>query len=414
MSEENVIPTHWKAKKLGDVCDVLDNLRKPINSSERQHRVAGKNKSELFPYYGATGQVGWIDSFITNGEYILIGEDGAPFLDSYKNKAYKIKGKTWVNNHAHILKGKANILLDDYALHYLNSINYREHVNGTTRLKLTKSSLIDIPVVLPPLPEQQLIVDKIEELFSSLDKGIENLNTAKQQLKVYRQAVLKSAFEGKLTNKNVVEGELPKGWDWVKLGAISKVSGGLTKNSKREKLSLKLPFLRVANVYSNRLDIKDMHTIGLNEAEVERVKLKTGDLLFVEGNGSLEQIGRTALWSGEIKNCVHQNHLIKARLSDRVFPRYALHFFCSKSGRDKIKSQASSTSGLHTLNLSKISNLELPITTIEEQQLIVSEIESRLSVCDNIEETIEQSLKQAEALRQSILKKAFEGRLVND
>lgn len=182
MSEDYNIPKHWKVKKLEDVCDVLDNLRKPINSTERQQRISGKSKKDLYPYYGATGQVGWIDSFITNGEYILIGEDGAPFLDIFKDKAYKIKGKTWVNNHAHILKGRENIILNDFALYYLNSINYREFVNGTTRLKLTKSNLVEIPFILPPLSEQQAIVSKIEELLSDLENGKQQLLTAQQQL----------------------------------------------------------------------------------------------------------------------------------------------------------------------------------------------------------------------------------------
>ena len=81
MSGLHNIPKHWEVKKLGEVCDILDNLRKPINSTERQHRINGKDQSMLFPYYGATGQVGWIDNFLTDGEYVIIGEDGAPFLD---------------------------------------------------------------------------------------------------------------------------------------------------------------------------------------------------------------------------------------------------------------------------------------------------------------------------------------------
>src|SRR5688572_21297788 len=96
----------WKSTTLNEVVDVLDNLRKPINSEERQKRISGKQQKELYPYYGATGQVGWIDEYLTDGEFILVGEDGAPFLELNKNKAYKIQGKTWVNNHAHILRAK--------------------------------------------------------------------------------------------------------------------------------------------------------------------------------------------------------------------------------------------------------------------------------------------------------------------
>lgn len=290
-------------------------------------------------------------------------------------------------------------------------VKYQAGSNNLRNLKFPDYVKINFP--LPPKDEQQQIVSKIEELFSELDKGIEELKTAQQQSKVYRQAVLKWAFEGKLTNENVKDGEFPEGWRWEILSEVSDVSGGLTKNSKRESLQLKLPFLRVANVYFNEIDLSEVHTIGIKETEIERVKLVKDDLLFVEGNGSLDQIGRVALWNGVIENCVHQNHLIKARLTNKVIPKYALYFFLSTSGRERIKQQANSTSGLHTLSLSKISKLELPICSIEEQQQIVQEIESRLSVCDKIEETINDSLKQAEALRKTILKKAFEGKLIS-
>lgn len=110
--------------------------------------------------------------------------------------------------------------------------------------------------------------------------------------------------------------------------------------------------------------------------------------------------------------CLHQNHLIKVRLRKDIEPKYVLHFFCSLEGRDAIKAQASSTSGLHTLSISKIGALTFPFRALGEQQTIVSHIESRFSACDKLEEAIDQGLAQAEALRQSILKRAFEGKLV--
>ena len=113
---------NWKTKKLGEVVDVFDNLRKPINSTERLKRINGKKTKDLFPYYGATGQVGWIDSYLTEGEFILVGEDGAPFLDNYKSKAYKIINDTRkrrliskLNKHCSFRQG----LLIDREIHML-------------------------------------------------------------------------------------------------------------------------------------------------------------------------------------------------------------------------------------------------------------------------------------------------------
>lgn len=276
----------WRWVKLIDAVNVLDSLRKPINSSERQKRIANKSEKELFPYYGATGQVGWIDDFITNGEYILVGEDGAPFLDLYKQKAYKIKGKSWVNNHAHILQGKKELSLNDFVLHYLNSINYREYVNGTTRLKLTKGSLIDIPFPLPPLPEQHLIVSKLEQLFSELDKGKQQLETALQQLKVYRQAVLKWAFEGRLTNENVKKGELLEGWNSVKLGEyIDCIGAGKSyKCDERPPRPNEIGIVKVSSVTWGFFDEMESKTCYSNGLLKEEHLIRPDDFLFSRAN----------------------------------------------------------------------------------------------------------------------------------
>ncbi len=413
MSEIRDIPEHWEIKKLGEVCDVLDNLRKPINSTERQQRISGKTESELYPYYGATGQVGWIDSFLTNDEYILIGEDGAPFLDIYKDKAYKIKGKTWVNNHAHILKGKEPFLIDDFALYYLNSINYREFVNGTTRLKLTKSNLVEIPFVVPPLAEQQAIVAKIEELLSELDNGKQQLQTALQQLKVYRQSLLKWAFEGKLTHTNVKEGELPDGWKWVKLNEICKIIGGVTKGKDyKNQKTIPLPYLRVANVQDGYLDLRTIKEIDVLPTDLDKFRLIYGDILYTEG-GDKDKLGRGTIWKSEIDNCIHQNHIFRARpLSETSNSKYIAYFSQTRAAKSYFYKNGKQTTNLASINLTILSGLPVPLCSQNEQQLIVDELESKLTICDNVEETIKQSLEQAETLRQSILKKAFEGKLV--
>lgn len=182
----------WKYVPFAEAVEICDSLRKPINGSERAARIVDKKPSELYPYYGATGQVGLIDDYITDGEYVLLGEDGAPFLDAFAPKAYLITGKAWVNNHAHVLKSKTD---NKFLCFYLNSLNYKDYVSGTTRLKLTQAMMRRIPVPVPPLQEQKRIVAKIEELFSELDNGVETLEKAKQQLAAYRQAVLRAAFD---------------------------------------------------------------------------------------------------------------------------------------------------------------------------------------------------------------------------
>lgn len=162
------IPENWCwTYLLTGAAKCKDGFRKPINSSERAEREGD------IPYYGATGQVGWIDDYLTDEQLVLLGEDGAPFLDLMKDKAYMIEGKAWVNNHAHILQSYYGEIGNKYLLHYLNTFNYHGFVNGTTRLKLTQASMNTMPVPLPPLAEQKRIVEQIENLFTRLDEAKE-------------------------------------------------------------------------------------------------------------------------------------------------------------------------------------------------------------------------------------------------
>ena len=151
---------------MGECVDILDGQRVPINAEEREKRINGKTQSQLYPYYGATGQVGWIDGFLFDEELVLLGEDGAPFFDFSKHKAYIIKGKTWVNNHAHVLRAILGITFNKFVCNYLNCFDYHGYVSGTTRAKLNQAPMRTIPIPLAPLPEQRRIVAKIEALFS--------------------------------------------------------------------------------------------------------------------------------------------------------------------------------------------------------------------------------------------------------
>ena len=147
-----------------DDVEVFDNLRKPVNLDERSKRI--ETAKSLYPYYGATGQTGLIDDYLFDGEYVLLGEDGAPFLDKYGSKAYLITGKTWVNNHAHVLKSKTN---NKFLMYYLNWFDYFNYVSGTTRLKLNQAKLKKIPFPNIPLSIKNEIVLFIESAFKILD-----------------------------------------------------------------------------------------------------------------------------------------------------------------------------------------------------------------------------------------------------
>ena len=366
-----------------------------------------------------------------------------------------------------------------YRLNSRDFVNFASHLNEGDRPRVAFDQIGDFELLVPPPNEQIRIVEKIAALFEEIDRGVESLRDAKNTIALYRQSLLKSAFEGQLTadwraqNPDKLQkpatlvarireerearyqvavdeweqavadwkklgqrgrkptkprqpahfsvnadaatdefSEAPTRWLWLPLLVLGQVTGGLTKNQQRNALPLKAKYLRVANVYSNRLDLDEIMEIGVTEAELRKTRLATGDLLFVEGNGSIEQIGRVAIWDGSLPDMTHQNHLIRFSSNGLLLSRFALYFMMSPLGRKRITAQASSTSGLHTLSVSKVANLAVPICSPAEQAEIVRILDTRLEAAELLDREIAASFARADALRQSILKKAFAGQLV--
>ncbi len=382
----------WKYLPLSKAAEICDNLRKPINSKERNERIAGKSVSELFPYYGATGQVGYIDDYITDGEYVLLGEDGAPFLSAFAEKAYIINGKTWVNNHAHILKSHTS---NKFLCYYLNSFNFKGYVSGTTRLKLTQASMKQIMVPVPPLEEQHRIVTRIEELFSQLDSGIETLKKTKEQLKVYRQAVLKEAF-AHIDEYNIIRNMS---------SLVTSGSRGWAKYYSNSGAK----FVRIGNLTRTGIDIdfKDTQFVELpDKAEGVRSKLLPNDVLV----SITADLGSIALVPDNIDEAYINQHIALVRFNNPNQGKFMAYYLRSDYGQKELLKNKRGAGKLG-LGLDDIRDSRVPIVTDDMASSVVAEIESRLSVCDSIEKTIDTALQEAEALRQSILKQAFEGGL---
>jgi type I restriction enzyme S subunit len=168
----------------------------------------------------------------------------------------------------------------------------------------------------------------------------------------------------------------PLDWRLVSVADISDVQGGIQKQPKREPVRNKYPFLRVANVGRGVLDLREIHEVELFDQELERLMLQAGDLLVVEGNGSPDQIGRSAMWHGEIPHCVHQNHLIRIRPDDTISPRFLELLWNSPEIMNQLRQVSNSTSGLYTLSTSKIKAIQLAIPPLGEQQRIAQVLDS--------------------------------------
>jgi restriction endonuclease S subunit len=188
-------PEGWMIKDLRELVDVLDSMRKPINSEERLDRTG------TVPYFGASGQVGTIDKALFDEDLVLLGEDGVQFFDVDKHKAYEISGPSWVNNHAHVLRCKKEKYIQHLLVCYLNQFDYRNYANGTTRLKLTQAAMNRIPVIVPPLKEQEKIVGILEEQLARLDSSLAIADAIERKSSAMRRALLHAAFTGELTKE---------------------------------------------------------------------------------------------------------------------------------------------------------------------------------------------------------------------
>ena len=384
----------WSYVPLEKVANICDELRKPVNSKERAKRIEGKLNESLFPYYGATGQVGYIDDYLTDGEYVLLGEDGAPFLNPFASKAYIISGKAWVNNHAHILQSKSN---NKFLCYYLNYFDYNSYVSGTTRLKLTQAQLKRIEIPDISKDEQQRIVSCIEELFSELDKGVETLQTIKEQLAVYRQAVLKEALNGIKGQPYTVKDVCKE----IKVGIVIKPSQYYTD----EQVGIKA--FRSANVREFHVEDKNWAYLSIagHQANARSI-VHTGDILIVRSGYP----GTACVVPEQFNGCNAIDILIAVPNRDLVLPEFLCAYTNSPLGKKFVNEKKRGVGQKH-FNVSGYSKMLIPVPSLDKQEEIVKKIASRLSVCDSIERTVNTALAQAEAMRQSILKKAFEGEL---
>jgi type I restriction enzyme, S subunit len=266
---------------------------------------------------------------------------------------------------------------------------------GTNINNLKRGDLEGTPVPLPPPDEQRRIVDILEDHLSRLDAGNSYLSGSERWLAAYEASALSAADEG--------EEKL--------LADIANIQGGIQKQPRRAPRDHAFPFLRVANVTAKGLRLDDVHMIELFDGELDRLRLVTGDLLVVEGNGSASQIGRAAVWDGSIPDCVHQNHLIRVRPKPELIPEYLEAVWNSPRHRASLTDVASSSSGLYTLSVSKLARLHLRVPELPRQHEIVSQLRAVRDRRQRLNGQLDAIDLRSDQLRRSLLAAAFSGRL---
>ena len=383
----------------------------------------------------------------------------------------------------HVLRPYPGISAE-YIYYFVSSEQFRrdaEHnmTGAVGQRRVPTSYLAEHGVPVPPSREQGCIVAKIEELFSELDQGVESLKTARAQLHVYRQAVLKHTFEGKLTAKwreenkdklkkpeqlvarikreraaryerqltewkaavktwedsgksgkqparprkpremsqpSLAETEplssLPEGWSYLRLGlVVDEPKYGTSKKCDYDYEGTGV--LRIPNIVRGVVDASDLKGAHFEEDEKRTYALREGDILVIRSNGSISIVGKCALISEAEQQYLYAGYLIRVcSIPAAVLPEYLAMLLSSHLLRTQIERKAKSTSGVNNINSNEIQSLIVPLCSPSEQEAVVERLSAGLSAIDAIGAEIENQLLKADALRQSVLKKAFAGQLV--
>ena len=325
----------------------------------------------------------------TNGIYdklpVIIFDDFTTSTQ-YVNFSFKVKSSAMK-----ILTANTNLVLPKFIFYRMQIIEF----DHSTHKRYWIQQYSKIKVKIPSLPEQGKIVAKIEELFSELDNGVETLKKTKQQLAVYRQAVLKEEFENCKT-----------------LSPIRNMSTLVTSGSRgwaQFYASEGAKFIRIGNLTRDSIDIdfSDIQYVNLpDKAEGLRSKLQPNDVLV----SITADLGSIGLVPSNIGEAYINQHIAVVRFKNAAQGKFMAWYLRSDWGqKDLLKNKRGA--GKLGLGLDDIRDSRVPVVTNEEAEAVLDVIESRLSVCDSIEQTVDIALQQAEAMRQSILKKAFEGEL---
>lgn len=402
--DKNEIPSSWAIATFEDLLDYIQPTNYIVESTEYDDRyktpVLTAGKSFIIGYTNEKNG-------IFNSLPTIIFDDFTT-ATQFVNFPFKVKSSAMK-----ILQSNCDLVNIKFAYYFMQTV----HIKSETHKRYWISEYSKLPIPLPSFKEQHRIVEKIEELFTELDKGIETLKTAQQQFKVYRQAVLKWAFEGKLTNPPAgwagenVNGELPKGWKWVKLGKVSEITSS-KRIFQHEYVSNGIPFYRTKEIKELSEGKAVSTDLFISETKYQEIKSrfsipKKGDVLL----SAVGTIGISYVVKNDMPFYFKDGNLMWFKDLTEITP-YFLSYGLTNFIRNK-KGAKTSGSAYNALTIETMKEFDFPLPSKKEEQTkIVHEIESRLSVCDKIEETIESNLKQAQALRQSILKKAFEGRLV--
>ncbi|MFD6665679.1 restriction endonuclease subunit S [Micromonospora chalcea] len=293
---------------------------------------------------------------------------------------------------------------------------------------ISGASLRVIRIPLPPLVEQKRVIAALEGSLAPWGSGLSQLLRSTRRISRFRDQVMLLAGVGGLGSAEprelaeppewagVHDGELPSipdTWQWKRLDEIAEVVGGVTKDSKRQSDPgfVEVPYLRVANVQRARLDLSEVAHIKVSPKKADQLRLEPGDVLLNEG-GDRDKLGRGWVWEGQLPNCIHQNHVFRARIKGDVLHPKLLAWHANGFGRRWFEVNGLQSVNLASISLGKMKKFPVPIPPRPEQDRLVQVAEEYLSLLDSMESAVSSAREKATRLRASLLTEAFAGRLV--
>lgn len=358
-----LIPQEWEVKSLDKACDFLDSQRIPIKDSERA-KIAG-----IYPYYGASGIIDYVNSYIFDDELILLAEDGANIINRSTPIAYLVNGKIWVNNHAHVLKAKPSF--DRYYLcAYLESLRYDKYNTGTAQPKLNREVCERIPVLVPPISEQR----KIAEVLGVWDEAISMQSRLVDKLAQRKRGLMQRLLTAQLRLPGFSEP-----WKKVKLGDIARIKKGEQVNKDVLFSNAKYPVINGGITPSGFLDIYNT---------------KANTITISEGGNSCGYVNfiTTPFWSG--------GHCYTINTKDEINNLFIYHLL---KNHEKYIMSLRVGSGLPNIQIKNLENLIFVLPSYQEQTAIAEVLTAADREIELAKEKLERLRQQKRGLMQQLL-----------
>ncbi len=381
-----IVPVEWDIKALGKISQFLDNQRKPVKENERS--------SGIYPYYGASGIIDYVDDYLFDGEYILLGEDGANIVMRSSPLAFKVKGKMWINNHAHVISPNDNCNID-FLVNILESLNYEKYNSGTAQPKLNREVCESITLPFPPLPEQQ----KIAEILSTQDKLIELQEKKIEQLKELKKAYLQKMFPQKGSKYPELRFKgFTEPWEQRKVSEITEFhkQGFYTTEAYDE--SKKYYLLRGTDLTDNRLVLKGTPKIDATEKDYQAFKTQIGDFLIVRSG----TVGTYGIVYDDIP-AIFGSYLIDFRFDKSlVVNEFFGYFYQSDLFKNQLR-QIIQQSANTNINAENIKSTSIKLPSLSEQNKIANFFTQLDSLITLHQRKSEQEKQKKKALMQLLL-----------